>query len=442
MPPTEINVSEAHFVDEGNNLKVLCAMAVGIIDDDGKDIGDFERDVFPKTDFKKWKPNKAELAKEVSRRKKILQIPTAPNQQKPKADQLAWLIQHALFDENDTTFIKQRLQQFLDTYHKAKDAKNTPVEREQWSGMIPYLRLIHCITDFDEIKEAFHESFTVLSREELDGRNNPDTMRADCWALAAEKWNNYDYNVLSTPYTDLHDDFVAPIDLSFSNVANMGTLTADKAKSKFYKIKNDLILVKCNWEMSGNGDGTMVRNVDKNDLDAEEIEIFNANDKRNFLHGRSPAVLYLWEKAKEHSLLHSVCQQLDPAIGFDSCDRSSEDTRQSKKRKAKNVNDGEDNDDNVDPLMGLMASIEESNEIARASIEAEGAKMRADKTNFLLSHINDLETKRDVIEDKLDELDRNDRGCANKVGRLDTRLLSLTNRIVFHQSELAALSGI
>ena len=154
MPPTETNVSEAHFADEGNNLKILCAMAVGIIDDDGKDIGDFERDVFPKTDFKKWKPNKAELAKEVSRRIQILQIPTAPNQQKPKTDQLAWLIQHALFDENNTTFIKQSLQQFLDTYHKAKDVKNTPVEREQWSGMIPYLRLIHCITDFG--RKGYH----------------------------------------------------------------------------------------------------------------------------------------------------------------------------------------------------------------------------------------------------------------------------------------------
>jgi hypothetical protein len=54
-------------------------------------------------------------------------------------------------------------------------------------------------------------------------------VRADCWALVDEKWNNYDYNVLSTPYSNLHDDVVAPIDLSFANVANLGTLTANKA---------------------------------------------------------------------------------------------------------------------------------------------------------------------------------------------------------------------
>jgi hypothetical protein len=77
-----------------------------------------------------------------------------------------------------------------------------------------------------------------------------------------------------------------------------------------------------------------------------------------------------------------------------------------------------------------MAIIEELNEIARASFEAEGAtRMRADKTIFLSSNINELETKRDAIEDKLDENDRNDQGCAHKVGRLDTRLLSLTSSV-------------
>jgi hypothetical protein len=44
--------------------------------------------------------------------------------------------------------------------------------------------------------------------------------------------------------------------------------------SKFYKVKNDLILVKNNWKMSGNRGSTIVQNVDKNELDAQEIEIF------------------------------------------------------------------------------------------------------------------------------------------------------------------------
>ena len=47
----ETNLSEEYFAAEGNNLKALCAMALGIKDDDGKDIGNVETDAFPKTDF-------------------------------------------------------------------------------------------------------------------------------------------------------------------------------------------------------------------------------------------------------------------------------------------------------------------------------------------------------------------------------------------------------
>ena len=40
----------------------------------------------------------------------------------------------------------------------------------------------------------------------------------------------------------------------------MGTLTPQKAKSNFYKMKNDLVLLKTNYEKSGNGDGTVIEN--------------------------------------------------------------------------------------------------------------------------------------------------------------------------------------
>ena len=78
------------------------------------------------------------------------------------------------------------------------------------------------------------------------------------------------------------------------------------------KLKNDFVYVKNNYEKSGNGEGCLT-NVD----DSLEFEQIEGSAKKNFLRGRSPATLYLWEKAEEFDLLDSVTQQLDDSIGID-----------------------------------------------------------------------------------------------------------------------------
>ncbi|MCP4748934.1 MAG: hypothetical protein GY874_22805 [Desulfobacteraceae bacterium] len=56
--------------------------------------------------------------------------------------------------------------------------------------------------------------------------------------------------------------------------------------------------------------------------------MFNANDKMNFLRGRTPAVLYLWTMAEKFQILNSVCQKLDETIAFDSSsENNSSDTQ-------------------------------------------------------------------------------------------------------------------
>jgi len=49
--------------------------------------------------------------------------------------------------------------------------------------------------------------------------------------------------------------FFRDIDLSYKAVSGMGALDPTKAKSKFLKLKNDLLYVKNNYEKSGNGEG-------------------------------------------------------------------------------------------------------------------------------------------------------------------------------------------
>ena len=96
--------------------------------------------------------------------------------------------------------------------------------------------------------------------------------------------------------------FENEIDIGFSNVEDMGHTSPDKAKSKYLKMKKEMLTVRNNWKRSGNGEGTLQRN--KQNLGGSYVEeeevLIDANDKRNFLGGNSPAILYLWKKAGEY----------------------------------------------------------------------------------------------------------------------------------------------
>ena len=110
--------------------------------------------------------------------------------------------------------------------------------------------------------------------------------------------------------------------------------------------------VKSNYENSGNGEGCHT-NID----DSFEVELIDGSAKKNFLRGRSPAILYLWEKAEEFDLLDSVTQQLDDAIGIDLS--SNDGSELTMKRKFHNEEE---------TGMKLNRSIERANEIAEKTL--------------------------------------------------------------------------
>ena len=179
---------------------------------------------------------------------------------------------------------------------EAKAVSNMNDVSRYWSGDIPNLRLIHCLIDFEDVRTAFLNSFNTKTRLEVDGRNTLNSMKKCPWKMISDKWNDEAYNPCTTQIFTLHDDFCEKIDLSFSHVSKMEECTPSKAKDKFYKMKNDLIVVKNNWELSGNGDGCVAR-------DSTEFD--------GIING-------LWEKAEEFDLLQSVCQQLSSCIAIDS----------------------------------------------------------------------------------------------------------------------------
>ena len=190
----------------------------------------------------------------------------------------------------------------------------------------------------------------------------------------------------------------------------MGKLDPTKAKSKFLKLKNDLVYVKNNYEKSGNGEGCHT-NID----DSFEVELIDGSAKKKILRGRSPAILYLWEKAEECDLLDSVTQQLDDAIGIDlSSNDGSEFTM---KRKFHNEEE---------TVMKLNRSIERANEIAEKTLFLNEHKLQNDKIKTSSEKISALETLLMSAEEKLCLIDDKTSALASLYAR---RIDTLTNQI-------------
>ena len=193
--------------------------------------------------------------------------------------------------------------------------------------MIPHLRLIHVIADHDHIKAAYLRSLDVLNKTELDGSKSTLTRRVDAWELIADKWKDPEYNPSTVAFSNLHKEFIDPIDLSYSHVEQM-EISSIKAKDKFNDMKNQLLMLKVKWEKSGTGECTpkesastgdvmptktnlLTRNIesdygDPNNVevsdgthkrhdygDPDNVEVFDGSQKRHFLGNRSPCILYL-----------------------------------------------------------------------------------------------------------------------------------------------------
>ena len=417
--------AEDHFKSNNNSMKVLLSMAIGLDDErTGTVFGDYKtNEHFPKKNKKVWCPAATDLLNEVKRRKKVNGDGSKTNAQVKKEKLLIFLIDNPIEIESDKAFILDKVSLFIAEGGAAKSANQcTTLPKQQWSGPTPFLRLIHAIFE-DDVRDVFQQHFTVLSREELDGRNNEDTMRRCPWIAVSDKWNDKNYNPTSKTYNDLHDEFVSEIDLRHSAIANMGNLSPDKAKSKFGKLKNDLIMVKNNWELSGNGDGSIERNRDNaDDSDEDELEIINANDKRNFLNGKSPSILYLWKMAEEFDLLTCVCQQLDLSASLDTSRSDDDDSGNAICRKRKKKNTHNDDEGEWNALIDVMKKTATE---TRNKIQAKREEIAATKSMKLMELIAKEEDKQYEIENKLDDAEEGTR----KYNRLNNRLAHVERKI-------------
>ena len=397
--PSEVTLmaAESHYVTNANSKQVLLAMAVGLKDEDG-DVFDglFEDDRFPTKHRKKWKAMLNDFLGEIKRRKESFgQKPKVNHQMKVKKA-IEWLIANPLKDDEEIKFIISQVKDFIETSKNfvqdiKKNTGETIEKGKKWSGIVPHLRLIHCLCDNDEVKAAFQNSFKVMNRVELDGRKNDLLKRNDPWEVMKNFYNDEKFHPFSTAYPTLHDDFKIAIDLGVNEVKDMGVLTSSSAKRRFNKLKNDLLLVKSNWERSGNGDGCLENlKVDEESEElVTEIQQVDRDDKQNFLNpGKNSATLYLWVKSDEHNLLFSVVQELDPSVRIDSSTNNDNSWR---KRKA----------EDEAKMNKLTHSIDKANTIAEENLSISKMRMKQDAIHRRMDEISLLRTQMMETEEKL-----------------------------------------
>ena len=389
-------------------------MAVGLDLGDGEIFKGKFNEKFPLAHRSKWKPTTSDFIDEIKRRKEILGKKPKVNSQLKLSVALDWLVENPILGDDDKAFVLDKVVSFLKV--SSEVAAGKPSGSQKWVGIVPYLRLIHCITDKDDAKASFLKSFSVKTRKELEDRK----LIKDVWAIVSDYFNDPNFNVISSLYPMLHEDFSSTIDLGYEAVSGMGKLDPAKAKSKFMKLKNDLVFVKNNYEKSGNGEGCHT-NID----DSFEVELIDGSAKKNFLRGRSPAILYLWEKAEEFDLLDSVTQQLDDAIGIDLS--SNDGSEHIGKRKFHSEEE---------TVIKLNRSIERANEIAEESLLLNEHKLQNDKINTCSEKISALETHLMSTEEKLCLIDDKTSALASLYAR---RIETLTNQIDEQKKKLKEL---
>jgi hypothetical protein len=129
---------------------------------------------------------------------------------------------------------------------------------DAWVGQYPYLRLYHVIME-DEIMTAYGKLFNAKDRAELDAQNSNERPKI-FYELAAEKFNDPEYNPHTTIYPNLHDDCRWSIELKASEAP---IATPQKIKEKLADVRAKLVIIINNWERSGKGGGNRIDTINE-----------------------------------------------------------------------------------------------------------------------------------------------------------------------------------
>ncbi len=174
-----------------------------------------------------------ELAFEVQRRQKLFatceildnadRMPLMMKpRNKPREALIEWMNDCPLVDQDCVSYLMSEANRVQNLFQTAIDESREialVIQHGSWSGSVPYLRLIHCITDYDITPSAYLRTNEVKKRDEIDAANSPLQCKTG-YDVIADKWNDPTFNPTTT-VSSCHPAFENEIVLFHSKVKRL-----------------------------------------------------------------------------------------------------------------------------------------------------------------------------------------------------------------------------
>ncbi|KAL3793247.1 hypothetical protein HJC23_000789 [Cyclotella cryptica] len=268
---------------------------------------------------------KAMIFNELERRVPNIQTDkkTRVNMKNTKVPELMELLtKYSITCTDDIAFIEQeflRLEILLE-----KEASEEGGGRKKYTQMEDRLRVIIILATNDIVRAKYLSHTDGMDRTTLDYQNSDQ--REQSWAeLLCDIFNDDETEIVTKALPNLHDKFKDPIVCA----RKCDPLTPDRCKDIMSSMKKKVVDIIRKYNMSGNGSDMAKFYEDDEDIGGaedtretygrfnrdlaikrahakgrEDLVLMDGDDRKEFLHGNTPDLLYWWMLMDENDLIY------------------------------------------------------------------------------------------------------------------------------------------
>ena len=180
---SELCLSNQMYIDSGNDKKVLYLLCIGLTDSSGTSpLFSFEQEPWSRLPKTSLRPRNMDYVREIARRASLFDVHPVPRASNWTRIQInEWLERNPVREVADIEFLRNEVARLHGILVRAQEqarmeALNNSHGRaagggQNWRGVVPYLRIILCLTQ-DSVKRLYLTRADTRSRQELDGRNS------------------------------------------------------------------------------------------------------------------------------------------------------------------------------------------------------------------------------------------------------------------------------
>ena len=262
--------------------KSMCTMLVGLIDGDGRALGDTEVAPYKEMKYRKsLVPTSAQYRAEVDRRASTMEVSAPQCKYWSKEKLLTWLKKNPVDVLLEREWLLREERKIYNGLQAAEEEKEgVTTGNNNWGDIFPWLRLYCCLYD-DRTRPYFNSKDDVMNRQELDARNNNERPLT-LYEFIAELFNDPDNTYTIEAKPDLHPTFAEPITVGYDLMPR--DIDADEAKKRLADARAKLMRIIANWERSGNGFGQR-EETDEQYGHMEEEQLEDGDNRASFLDG-------------------------------------------------------------------------------------------------------------------------------------------------------------